>query len=156
MNEANTHRQLPSITVSMQTAWGKYVHHVAVILLESSFNRRDPSSNVERLGDKRLEAFHQYPGSECDEHEVHVCMEGPNPGLKIVLVEPGRFFETVEEIAHYLRRIAKNFVPLLYSGPDKPVQVGDRHRGEFLHHRVQLRIADGGVSDIIVENVGNK
>ena len=159
MNEANTGRQLPSIAVSVQTAGIKYFHHVAVVLLESPRSRRNSPSDFERLGDKRREAFHQNPGNESDQHEVDVSVKGMNPWAKGVVVEPGRFFKIVEEIPQYPRRIAKKVVPMLYAGLDEPVQVGGRQRGEFLHHRVEHGVADGGVLDIVVcrrlvENAG--
>ena len=123
---------------------------MAIILLESSFSRRHSPSNVEILGNERREAFHQNPGNKRDEHEVDVLVKRANPWTKGLVVEPGRFFKTVEEIAQYPRRIAKTLIPIFYAGPDKPVQVGRRKRGEFPHNRVEHSVAHGGVSDIVV------
>ena len=78
-------------------------------------------------------------------------MEGPDPGTETFVVEPGRLLEVLEEIAQRTRRELQNLVVLLYAGPDKPVQVAWRQLcREFLHYRVELGIADGGMFEIIV------
>ena len=150
MDEAYSRGQLPSVAVSLQAAGEKDIHHVAVILLEAPFGRRDSPGNIERLGNKRGESFHQHAGNEGHEHEVYVCVEGANPRPKVLVVEPWRFFKTFEEIAQGLWRMAQNLIAPLYPSPDKPVQIVRRHRGEFLHNRVQRGIACGGMLDVVV------
>ena len=134
----------------MQATGKKNIHHVAIILLKAPFGRRHSPGDVERLGDERRKAFHQHSRNESDEHEVDVCVKGANPRTKCFVVEPGRFFKIVEKIPQGLRRSAQNLIPLLYAGPDEPVQVIGRQRSEFFHHRVELGVAYDGVSDIVV------
>ena len=123
---------------------------MAVILLEASFGGRHSPGNLERLGDQCRKAFHQYPRNECDEHQVHVCVEDANPWTKGLVNEPRRLLKILEEVAQGLRRLVQNLIPLFYSSLDEPVQIAGRHGGEFLHHRVHFRIAKGGVLEIVV------
>ena len=136
----------------MQAAGEKDIHHVAVILLEASIGRRNPPGDIERLGDKRREAFHQNSRNECNQHEIDVCVEGANPWTKIFVVEPWRFFKIFEKIAQGLRRPTQGISLPLYTCPDESVQVVRRQRGEFRHYRVQLRVAYSGMLDVVVSH----
>ncbi len=151
MDNPNPRGQLPSIAVSVQTAWKEYIQHMAVVLLEPPLGRRHSPGNVERFGDHRREAFYQYARHESDEHEVYVGVERANPWTKGFVVEPSGILKIIEEIAQRLRRRAQHLILLLYAGLDEPVQFVRRQRGEFLHHRVKLGVAYGGVLDVVVD-----
>ena len=106
--------------------------------------RKDLAISVEKT-------FHQHSRHECDEHEVHVCVERANPWAKGFVVQPGRrLVDRLEEIAQNPRRLAQSLILLLDAGPDEVVQDGGRQRGEFLHDRVEHGVADGGVLDVVV------
>ena len=78
-------------------------------------------------------------------------MERANPWTKGFVVEPSGILKIIEEIAQRLRRRAQHLILLLYAGLDEPVQFVRRQRGEFLHHRVKLGVAYGGVLDVVVD-----
>ena len=78
-------------------------------------------------------------------------MKCTNPRTKVIVVEPGRrFVESFEEIAQHPGRFAQSLFLLLNSGLDETVQIRWRQRGEFLHYRVQLGIADSRMPYIVV------
>ena len=47
-------------------------------------------------------------------------------------------------------RFLQNLLLLFYARLDEPVQVLRRHGGDLLQNRVQFRIANGGVLDVVV------
>ena len=150
MHEAHARGELPAVAVSSQPAGVKDFHQLAVILLEASARRRHPLGNIERLGDQRREAFHQHPRHEGDEHEFDVQVEDENARTKRFVVIPGRVFQIVEELAQGLRRVTESLLILLYPRLDEPVQVRRRQGGKLLHHRIEYRVAYGGMLDVIV------
>ncbi len=81
-------------------------------------------------------------------------MEGTDAGTEGLVVEPGRLLEVLEEIAQGLRRGFENVIAPLDAGADEAVQFAGRHRGEFLHDRIQFRIADARVLDVVVDSLG--
>ena len=150
MHKPNPHGQLPAIAVPVKATGIKDIQHVAIILLETPLRCRYSPGHAERLGDQRRESFHQHSRNESDEHEEYVCVKGPNPGSEFFEVEPGRVFKIVEKIAQRLRRVPEDFVLLLNSGADEPVQFVGAQRGEFFHYRIEFGVADPGVLDVIV------
>ena len=150
VNEADPGGQLPSVTVAVEAAREKDVQELAVVLLEAPLGRTDPPGDVEGFRDERREPFHQHAGDERHEHQVHVRVEGADPRTKGFAVEPGRILEIREEVAQGLRGIAQDLAVFLDAGADEPVQLSRIHRGKLLHDRVQFRVANGGVTNIVV------
>ena len=77
-------------------------------------------------------------------------MKGAHAGSEGLVVEPGRIFQIIEEVAHRLRGIAKGVVVLVDARLDEPVQFLRRRGRDVIHYRIERRVADGGVSDIVV------
>ena len=150
MDQAYPHGRLPSVVLAKQPARIEYFEQLAVVLLEALGRRGDASGDPKGLGDQRREPLDQDPRDECREHQVHLRIERPDPRPEGIVVEPGRVFEIPEEFAQALRRLAQCLVVLFEAGRDESVKFRWGKRGDILHHRIQHRIADGCVPNVVV------
>ena len=153
MDEAHAHRQLPAVSVALQSSRNENLHQLPVVLPEPPVARPDngPRRNIERCRNQRRKTFDQDAGNERDKDEIRVGVKGADSGVARSVVEPlGRLLDLLEEIAQNLRRALELLGLHFYARMDEAVQGRRRQIGDFLQYRIQEGIANGRMPNVVV------